>query len=197
VGAEAIEAGRYVQAGSFKTVAHAEEERERLAAAGIGVDVVSSDGAAEFYPGFQVLLAGPVTKPSQEQSVVEALRHNGVPSAFARNLTPAPRATGASEAAGRWTGTLERSSGEHPHLDGSLHVVLEIAPDGETGTLEEGGCTENLTLSESGPATFSYAQTNPCVSGGELFVRPTPGQLMVSLLPLDSDALTLGSLSPG
>ncbi len=194
-----IPAGRYVQAGSFKTVLHAEEERERLAAAGIEVTVASSDGAAELYPGFQVLLAGPVDEGTPESSIVKDLHRNGVPSAFARNLSPAPQIAGADAAAGRWTGLLERSSGEHPNLDGSLPIVLEIEPDGRSGTLEveRTGCSEDLSLAEAGSATLSYSQGAPCVSGGKVTVRPTQGQLMVSVLPLGSDTLTLGSLTPG
>lgn len=192
-----IKAGRYVQAGSFRTVSHAEVEQERLAAAGVEVEVVSSDGAAEFYPGFQVLLAGPFASKSEENGVVEALQRNGVPSAFVRDLTPAPALEGAEEASGTWEGEVERSSGEQPELDGALPVRLELSSDGETGTLETGSCSEDLTLAESGRATLTYAQDKRCISGEDLFVRPTEGQLMVTLLPLDSDAITLGTLNPG
>lgn len=192
---DAIEAGRYVQAGTFRTVSHAELERERLEAAGIDVSVASSDGGAELYPNFQVLLAGPVRGRAQEKSLVAALRGNGVPSAFARDVSPATRIAGPSAAAGRWSGTLERSSPEKPKLDGPLDVVLEIDPDGRTGRLEQGGCGEALDLDEARAATLTYRQSTPCVSGGILAVRPTGAQLMVTLAPLGSDVLALGSLS--
>jgi hypothetical protein len=161
------------------------------------VKVVSSDGAAEFYPGFQVLLAGPFASKSQESRVVRDLRQNGVPSAFVRDLSPAPTLEGPEEVAGAWEGEVERSSGEQPGLDGSLPVRLEFSADGESGTLETEYCSEGLTLGESGRATLAYIQDKLCISGEELFVRPTEGQLMVTLLPLDSDAITLGTLSPG
>lgn len=193
-----IDAGRYVQAGSFRTLSHAEDEQERLGAAGVEVEVVSSDGAAEFYPGFQVLLAGPFVSKSEEKGVVEGLKRNGVPSAFVRDLSPAPALEGPEEAAGTWEGEVERSSDERPGLDGDLPVRLEFSSDGETGTLETGSCSEGLTLAEPGRATLTYAQDRLCISGEELFVRPTEeGQLMVTLLPLDSDAIILGTLNPG
>ncbi len=194
---EAIEAGRYVQAGSFKTASHAEEERERLAAAGVDVTVVSSDGAAELYPDFQVLVAGPIANTGEEKSLLVGLHRNGVPSAFARPLSPAPRLAGPGEAVGRWSGTLERTSVEHPDLDGSLPVRLEIDAGGRSGRLERGNCSAALTLAESGPATLSYSQPAPCIGGGTLTIRPTQGQLMLSLLPPGNDVLTLGTLSPG
>jgi SPOR domain len=196
--ASSVEAGRYVQAGSFKTVSHAETERERLAAAGVDVRVVSSDGAEELYPGFQVLLGGPFEAGSEEAATIKALRHNGVPSAFARNLTPAAEISGPAETAGRWSGLLDRSSGEHPNLTGPLSVSLEMDAGGRTGTLEfEAGCRDELTLSERTATTLSYAQGQFCAGSGDLLVRPADGQLMLSLLPLDSDVLVLGSLSPG
>lgn len=193
---EAIEAGRYVQAGSFRTTTHAEEERERLAAAGVDVEVVSSDGSADLYPGFQVLLAGPFGGAAEERRVVRALKENGVPSAFARSLAPAPEVD-ASAVAGRWSGELERSSGERPDLNGAVPVVVEFDPDGRSGTLEAEGddCTQGLTLSEEGSASLTYSQDGTCVSGGPVFVRPSGGQIMVSVLPLGSDTLTTGSLT--
>lgn len=197
--AGSIEAGRYVQAGSFKTVPHAETERERLAAAGIDVRVVPSDNAEEFYPGFQVLVGGPLTSASEEASMIKALHGAGVPSAFARDLSPASEVGDPDEIAGRWSGVLDRSSGEHPNLNGPLPVSLEIDSDGNTATLEfeEAGCRDELTLAETTATTFDYAQGRPCAAAGDLLVRPTGGQLMLSLLPFDSDALVLGSLSPG
>lgn len=196
--AGSIEAGRYVQAGSFKTVPHAETERERLAAAGIDVRVVPSDTAEEFYPGFQVLVGGPFTSGSQAASMIKALHGAGVPSAFARDLSPAVEIGDPAEIAGRWSGVLNRSSGEHPNLNGSLPVSLEVDSDGNTATLEfEDGCRDELTLAETTATTLAYAQGRPCAAGGDLLVRPTSGQLMLSLLPFDSDALVLGSLSPG
>lgn len=196
--AGSVEAGRYVQAGSFKTVSHAETEQERLAVAGVDVQIVSSDDAEELYPGFQVLLGGPFEAGSQEASMVKALRRNGVPSAFARDLTPALEIGDPSEIAGRWSGELDRSSGEHPNLSGALPVTLELDSDGGSGTLafEDDGCREELTLSEATTTTLSYEQSQLCVGSGDLLVRPAGGQLMLSLLPLDTDVLVLGSLSP-
>ncbi len=193
-----VEAGRYVQAGSFKTVPHAETERERLAAAGVDVRVVPSDDAEELYPGFQVLLGGPLRSSSQETSMVKALHGAGVPSAFARELSPAREIGDPGEIAGAWSGVLDRSSGEHPNLNGSLPVSLEVDPGGSTATLAfEDGCHDELTLAEATPTTLDYAQGRPCAADGDLLVRPAGGQLMLSLLPSDSDALVLGSLSPG
>ncbi|HEY6731076.1 MAG TPA: SPOR domain-containing protein [Solirubrobacterales bacterium] len=191
-----VEAGRYVQAGSFRTNLYAESERERLEAEGVDVEVVSSDGAQEFYPGFQVLLAGPVEGQSEEKALIKALGRNGV-SAYARSLSPA-RETAASEAAGDWGGTLERSSSEHPNLDDSLIVTLEMNSEGTSGTLEvpAEGCSQTVDLAEKSPNTLTYSQDQPCVSEGDLRIRPTGDELMVSILPLDSDTLVTGSLTP-
>jgi hypothetical protein len=196
--AGALEGGRYVQAGSFKTTTNAEIERERLVGEGIDVEVVSSNGAQELYPGFQVLLAGPFETGSEEASTVKLLRGNGVPSAFARDLSPALAFGDPADIAGSWSGALDRSSGERPRLNGTLPVSLELDSDGRTGALEfENGCRDELTLSEAGEATLSYTQSRGCAANSDLLVRPAGGQLMLSVLPLDSDTLVLGSLSPG
>lgn len=195
----AVEAARYVQAGSFKTVANAEVERERLAAAGIDVAVVPSDDAEELYPGFQVLLGGPFSTGSAEAATVKALEKNGVPSAFGRPLSPALEVGDPAGIAGSWSGALDRSSGDFPKLNGSLPVSLELDSDGRTGTLEfeSENCRDELTLRETTAATLSYARSEECAASGNLLVRPAAGELMLSVLPLDTDALVLGSLSPG
>lgn len=191
-----IEAGRYVQAGSFRTDTYSEVERDRLAAAGIDVEVVLADEVEELYPGFRVLLAGPVESEAEEKAVLKALDHNGV-SGFARSVTPA-REISAGETAGEWGGVLERSSDERPHLDDSLTVALEMDSEGNSGTLEvpATGCSQTITLVEEGETTLVYRQDSPCVSGGPLRIRPAAGQLMVSVLPLGTDTLVTGSLSP-
>jgi hypothetical protein len=196
---DAVEAGRYVQAGSFKVLAHAETERERLAEAGIDVEVVSSEDAEEFYAGFHVLLGGPLATSAEETSVVKALKRNGVPSAFAREVTPALEIGDPAELAGYWSGELDRSSVERPSLNRSLPVTLEMDSDGVTGTLEfeTDGCQDELTLSETTDATLTYALTELCAGRGDLLVRPAEGELMLSLLPQDTDVLMLGRLSPG
>ncbi|MGC1853500.1 MAG: SPOR domain-containing protein [Solirubrobacterales bacterium] len=194
-----VEAGRYVQAGSFKTLPHADTERERLAAAGIDVSVVSSDDVEEFYPGFHVLLGGPLATSSEETTMVKALERNGVPSAFARDVAPALEIGDPAESAGRWSGALDRSSVERPSLNRSLPVTLEMDADGRSGMLEfeTDGCEDELTLSETTATTLTYALTQFCAGSADLLVRPVEGQLMLSLLPLDTDVLMLGTLSPG
>lgn len=192
-----VDAGLYVQAGSFRTLPGAEEERERLAAAGIEVDVISSDGAAELYPGFQVLFGGPITGSAQERRLLEDLEENGV-DGFARDLSPAPQLGGAGDAAGRWSGELDRTSGERPNLEDTLDVTVEFEPGGSTGTLETAdGCSENLSLKKEGPMTLTYSQDTSCVSGGDVFVRPAGDELMVSMLPLGTDIFVTGGLRPG
>jgi hypothetical protein len=191
-----VDAGTYVQAGSFRTVSHVEQERRRLAAAGIDVSVISSDGAAELYPGFQVLIGGPFDSSAQEESLIEALKENGV-SAFARDLSPASLLNGAGDADGHWAGTLDRTSGERPKLEGPVPATVEIDSAGETGTLETEGCSEALTLIEEGPQTLTYSQDSPCIAGGKVFVRPIGGELMLAMLPLGTDVFVTGTLSPG
>jgi hypothetical protein len=195
-GAE-VDPGLYVQAGSFRTLSGAEEERERLAAAGVEVDVISSDGAAELYPGFQVLFGGPIAGDAEERRLLKELEENGV-DGFARDLSPAPSLAGAGDAAGVWAGTLDRDSGEHPNLTDSLPVTVEIEPDGLAGTLETAdGCSEGLSLKQEGPNTLTYFQDASCVSGGDVFVRPAGEELMVSMLPLGTDVFVTGGLSSG
>lgn len=200
VASDSVEAGHYVQAGSFRTAKYAEIERQRLAGEGIEVTVASSDGAQELYPGLRVLLSEPLTPGgSAEASMLSALRRNGVPSAFARDLTPARAVAGPEEAAGSWSGVLDRTSGERPGLSGQLAATVEMDAEGRTGTLaiQGGRCVESLTLTETTETTLSYRQSRPCAAAGDLLVRPIGTGLMLSLLPLDSDVLVLGTLTPG
>ena len=198
-GADALEAGRYVQAGSFKTLPHAEAERERLVGQGIDVQVISSDGVEEFYPGFQVLLAGPLQSGSEEATIVKALHRNGVPSAFPREVSPASELSGSSEAVGSWSGEISRSSGERPDLNGPLNISLEMESDGSSGVLEVEGesCQDQLSLAEAGSTVLSYSQGQPCLGRGEVLIRPGNGQLMLTLQPTGTDILILGTLGPG
>jgi hypothetical protein len=194
---DSIEAGRYVQAGSFQTAAHAKAEQRRLAGYGIDVEVVSSDDAEELYPGFQVLLGGPLRSPSTEATMLRELHRDGVPSAFARELTPASETGGPEAIAGRWAGKVERTSTEHPSLDGALPTTLIVTSNGTVGSLDFStlGCHASLSLTSTASHILSYSQEPACVGAGALRVRPTGDGLMLTLLSTGTDAFALGTLS--
>ena len=191
-----IGAGRYVQAGSFRTVPGAEAERQRLEDDGIRVMVVESDQAQELYPGFQVLLGGPFPSPGPERSLVRRLHGDAVPSAFGRSLSPAAEIAGPEAIAGRWAGTLERSGSSRPALDGPLPVTLTAPADGQSATLDFGGlhCEVDLSLRAATAVSLTYGQEGGCVGGGGWRLRPSGEGLSLVLLPPDSETIVLGSL---
>jgi hypothetical protein len=188
-----IEAGRYVQAGSFKFAADAEKEQRRLAAVGVNVDVVPSDSAQELYPGIQVLLGGPLDSGSEEALLVKRLHRNGVPSAFARPLTPASPHARLGE--GTWTGKLEESSSSHPKLDRTLSVTLVTLDGGTQGRLIflNINCVAELQAEPSAGPTLRFERSSGCFSGSWQ-VRPVGRKLMLTFLPSDSDVIVLGEL---
>jgi hypothetical protein len=190
-----IEPGRYVQAGTFKFIADAESERERLAADGIRVDVVRSEEAQELYPGFQVLLGGPVRSAAAENSLLRKLRHSGVPSAFARPLTPAQGASPSELGGGTWTGELEESSTTKPILDRGLPVTFVVSADGQEGrlTFADPRCVAELEAEPSTGPSLRFGRSSGCFAG-TWRVRPTEDGLMLSLLPADSDVIVIGEL---
>ncbi len=191
-----IEAGRYIQAGSFQIAANAEAERRRLAEHGILVEVVPSDRAEQLYAGFQVLLGGPLRSRAAEARILEGLHQNGVPSAFARGLTPA---TDGEPISGRWTGQVERTSTEHPNLDGVFPVSLEIASDEAAGSLEFSSipCAASLSLTSTTNGVFTYNLEPACAGTGPLQVRSLGGELMLTLLSPHTDAFALGTIGHG
>jgi hypothetical protein len=191
-----IEAGRYVQAGSFKFTADAEKERRRLASAGVDVVVVPSEEAQELYPGFQVLLGGPLHSDSEEAILLKRLHRNGVPSAFARPLMPALPAPPYSKLArGTWTGKLEESSTSHPKLDRTLPVTFVTSANGKEGTLIflDINCIAELQAEQSAGPALRFGRSSGCFAGSWR-VRPSDGKLMLTLLPPDSDLIVLGEL---
>ncbi|MEX2107428.1 MAG: SPOR domain-containing protein [Solirubrobacterales bacterium] len=191
----AVEAGRYVQAGSFRTVAGAETEQARLAAAGIPVTVVDSDAAQDLFPGFQVLLSGPFTSSSEEEQMLKRVKGE-VPSAFARDLAPALEISGPGDVAGEWTGELERTGTVRSGLNDDLSAVLYAAPDGQTASLAFDGidCEVDLSLVELTAFTLGYEQGSDCVGGGRWSLRPSGVELIATLLPPDTDVIVVGSL---
>lgn len=192
-----VRAGRYLQAGTFQTASHAEMERRRLAAHGIEIEVVPSDTAKELYPGFQVLLGGPVNSRAKESTMLTSLHRDGVPSAFARDLSPAPHVVEGDALAGRWTGELERTSSEHPNLDGPVPATLAVTSDGASGSLQLPTlrCRARLSLVAAGGPTFRYAMTPACGGTGPLVVRPDGSEAMLTLLSPDTDSFAVGTLS--
>lgn len=190
-----IEAGRYVQAGSFKFAADADKERQRLAGAGIDVKVVPSEAAQELYPGFQVLVGGPLRSGPEAASLLQSLHRNGVPSAFARPLTPGPPAPPYSDLArGTWTGKLEESSTSRPKLDRSLPVTFATSASGREGTLVflDLNCVAELQAEPSTGPTLRFGRSSGCFAGSWQ-LRPSNDSLMLTLLP-DSDLIVLGEL---
>jgi hypothetical protein len=194
-----IGAGVYVQAGSFRTTAGAEAERLRLEAAGIRVSVVDSDQAEELYPGFQVLLGGPFVGTSERRSMVKRLHRNGVPSAFARPLSPAVAIAGPEDAAGIWIGTLELSGFARPNQDGELQVTLSVDQDGRQASLEipDRKCSVGLSLLAASELSLSFSQDRNCLGAGNVVMRPEGETISLTLLPPGADAIVVGRLVEG
>jgi sporulation related protein len=194
-----VAAGRYVQAGSFQTVSHAEIERRRLAAHGIDVEVVPSDGEQELYPGFQVLLGGPFGSPAAEAAMLKSLHRDGVPSAFARDLSPTAAAGEPTGVAGSWNGDLEGTNPDDPKLAGLLPVSLTFSASGTTGSLDlvSPRCHVSLSLASTGAHAFAYGTDPACAGTGPLVVRPSGDELMVTMLSPDTDSFALGTLRRG
>lgn len=195
--AGSLEAGRYVQAGSFKFEADAEAERERLAAAGIEVEVLPSELARQLYPGFQVLLGGPFRSSAAEAQLLRELHRSGVPSAFGRALTPAQRISDPAVVAGGWAGSLERSSSSRPRLDDTLAASLSLSADGQRGSLRIGDCDVVLTLAPSTTAALTYRERSGCDHSGDWQLRPAGDQLLLAQLPAGEDLIVLGTLDRG
>lgn len=191
-----VATGRYVQAGSFRTVEGAATEQSRLREAGIDVSVVESDQAQDLYPGFQVLLAGPFAAGAAAQATVRALKENGVPSAFARNLSPARAIPGPAALAGVWDGTLERSGSERSSENGTLEASMAFRGDGRLASLDVPSlnCAVDLPLREAGEVSFSYGPASGCVDAGAWTLRPSGDELQVVLLPESSTVIVLGTL---
>lgn len=191
-----IGAGVYVQAGSFRTAAGAETERLRLEASGIRVSVVSSDQAEELYPGFQVLLGGPFAGAAERRSMVKRLHRNGVPSAFARPLSPGGAISGPEGAAGTWTGTLELSGFARPNQNGQLQATLSVDQDGRQASLEipKRNCAVGLSLLAASDLSLSFSQDRSCLGAGDLVMRPEGETIAITLLPPNSDAIVVGRL---
>src|SRR5262249_51194916 len=156
--------------------------------------------AQELYPGFEVLVVGPVASRRNEAAIVGQLRQQGVPSAFARDLEPAAKAGGFDAASGSWKGSLEEMSSAHPSLNRSLPVTVRFGADGREGQLRlpSLGCRQTLTATgpASGPS-LSYRQDSACPEEGTWLLRPTEGMLMLALLPAGNDLIFLGTLSAG
>jgi hypothetical protein len=191
-----IEAGRYIQAGSFRTSAGGETERRRLAGDGVDVSVFESDEAQELYPGFQVLLAGPVYSSGNERSLLRELHENGVPSAFSRDLSPARTLQSPAAVLGEWVGTVERTGSSQPGLNGTLPVTLRAVEGGVIAELEfsDPRCEAELTIDGRTSFSFSYGQSRNCVGGGSWRLRPNGDELAAVLFPPDTDTIVLGTL---
>lgn len=188
-----IGAGRYVQAGSFKFARDAEKERRRLAAEGVDVEVVSSDTAQELYPGFQVLLGGPLRSGSEGALLLKSLHRNGVPSAFSRPLMPA--SPHGKLGNGTWTGKLEESSTSHPRLDRTLPVTLVTSEGGKEGLLIflDINCVAELQAEPSPGPILRFERSSGCFAGSWQ-VRRAGRKLMLAFLPPDNDVIVLGEL---
>jgi hypothetical protein len=191
-----VEAGRYVQAGSFRAVANAQAEQSRLADAGVDVAVIDSDGAQDLLPGFQVLIGGPFASSAEEARMLKRVHAEGVPSAFARDLSPALPISGPDAVAGEWAGEMERTGTVRSGLNGDQSVELDAGPDGQTASLSfEGlGCTAGLSLVEVTGYTLVYEQDSDCVGDGLWSLRPDGAELSMTLLPPDTDVIVAGTL---
>lgn len=195
-----VSPGSYVQAGSFKFNQSARAEQGRLAGQGVTVEVLPSELAQELYPGFEVLLVGPLSGAREGKEVARTLHRKGVPSAFVRSLTPAAEVDQAA-AGGRWTGSLTESSAEHPNRNRSLAVSLTVNSDGGAGVLDLPKLSCQISLSAApapGPYSLEFdQQAGGCLGSGTWHVRPSASELTMTMLPRGTDIIILGSLQRG
>lgn len=190
--------GRYVQAGSFRTPDGAQEEVERLVGEGVAAYAIAAAEANELLPGFHVLLVGPLSGSREERLAIRELEQAQV-SGLGRSLTPSASLAGPEAAAGTWEGSFEQS-----HLRGSrgpstYGIEIEIAADGESGTVEYPGrdCQGSLTLIEDSEYSLAYAESiesGPCPAGGVWHLRPEGTELTAVRLHEDLQIFVHGTV---
>lgn len=196
-GLSPLAAGRYVQAGSFRSPEGAQREVDRLVGEGIDVEAVPADWAGELLPGFQVLLVGPLATSGEEKQVLRQLEDASV-AGFGRDLTSSETVPGPEAAAGEWSGELERS-----HLRGGRRpsvypVDFAISADGESGTVEhvERDCSGSLTLIDDTGYSLAYAESiesGDCPRGGVWHLRPRTGEITAVWLHDDIHVMVDGT----
>lgn len=194
-----LTAGRYVQAGSFRSPAGAEREVSRLVGEGIDVEAIPADEADELLPGLQVLLSGPLSGDQEEERVLEQLEEAGV-RGFGRDLTPSRELSGPTSVAGEWEGSFEET-----HLRGSRRpktypVVISIDSEGATGsvTYPEQDCGGTLEFSEDDEYSLAYREWieyGDCIDEGTWHLRPDGAQLTGTWLHDDYELMVNGSAS--
>lgn len=176
LGLSPLTAGRYVQAGSFRSPEGAQREVDRLVSKGIDAEAVPADWADELLPGFQVLLVGPLATSGEEVEALRQLEDANV-AGFGRDLTPSGELPGPVAAAGSWSGDLEQSYLRGARSPRTYRVDFTLAPDGESGTVDYPGrgCHGSLTLSEESGFSLAYSESiesGGCRAGGVWHLRP-------------------------
>lgn len=192
--------GRYIQAGSFRSVDGAEQEVERLRAEGIDAVSVPADWSSDLLPGFRVLLVGPLSAGTDEETVLRRLKQANV-SGIARYLMPSSELSGPEVVAGAWSGDVEESRLGGPSRRTTYRVDISIADDGERGTIEyaDRGCFGSLTLVEETGYSLAYRESidsGSCPTGGVWHLRPAGRTLTAVRLfdDLDREVMVEGDL---
>lgn len=192
--------GRYIQAGSFRSAEGAQQEVDRLTEAGIAVEAIPAAEANELLPGFQVLIAGPLSGARREKQTLGALERADV-TGLGKDLTPSTAVAAPNAVAGTWSGVVEQSYLRGSRRPSIYEIVLTIAADGEAGTIEYPGreCEGQLDLIEEAGYSLAYAETiesGSCPDGGVWHLRPEGGgELTAVRLHEDREIMVHGTMS--
>jgi hypothetical protein len=196
-----LTAGRYIQAGSFRSPEGAGQEVERLREYEVDAVSLPAAWANELLPGFHVLLVGPLSAGSEEDLALRRLARAGV-SGWGRYLTPTTALSGPEAVAGTWAGDVEQSSLRGPRRRTTYRIEIAIDADGGGGTIEypERRCSGELSLIEDAGYSLAYEesiQSGGCPAGGVWHLRPTGGVLTAVRLHDDREVMVEGDLPAG
>ena len=194
-----IDPGRYVQVGSFRGAPRAEEEADRLRAAGLDADVYDTNAIVQLQPAFFVILAGPFAGSAGEDRAVGRARRAGIAGARRHFLEPA---TETDPPAGYYDGTLSRKAAAGSPMNREIAATMDFSSDGQsaTATFATPRCRSELQLSGTAGATWTYDETvtsGDCLSGGTWSAKSSGSELRLTWWHPDRTYFVVGTLTGG
>lgn len=192
-------AGRYVRLGSFRTQTRAQSEADRLQAAGIDAQVISSDEAEDMVPAFWVAVVGPFDTAREERRAIRAAKRAGVPDAFAGDLAGGPGTVEPEDLVGVFEGDLTQTHPKDSRQNKTFPATISFEGDGRGGTIvyDDIDCEGTLSLIGGPGPVLRYREsitTGRCTDGGTWHVKREGDELLATWWKSGDLGFVLGRL---
>jgi hypothetical protein len=193
--------GSYVRLASMRRRAAAEHLAGLLSDRGVPARVINSDEVEELFPGFAVVVSGPVRSKARARTLIRRAKGLEITDAVQVPLSPASGGPiDVSGLNGAWRGTLSQAGAARAEDNRQLATAITFAAGGRRARIRYPGvpCSGDLSFVRTDGAIAVYSQRitfGDCPQGGTWMLRLRDSRLAGTWRRQDAPMFIAGYLT--